>query len=97
MHGGAVLALRCDVGDEDAILRFRERAGGPEPKANHGNTLLEIAWTLAPALVLVLIAIPTIKTIWDVDRPARGESHRVHAFRGLVDHDEKLAQGGLLL
>lgn len=62
-----------------AILRFRERPGGPEPKATHGNTLLEIAWTLAPAIVLVLIAIPTIKTIWDVDRPARGESLVVEA------------------
>jgi cytochrome c oxidase subunit 2 len=62
-----------------AILRFRERPGGPEPKATHGNTALEIAWTLAPAIVLVLIAIPTIKTIWDVDRPARGESLVVEA------------------
>ncbi len=62
-----------------AILRFRERPGGPKPKATHGNTLLEISWTLAPAIVLVLIAIPTIKTIWDVDRPARGESLVVEA------------------
>ena len=63
-----------------AILRFRERPGGPEPKATHGNTFLEISWTLAPALVLVLIAIPTIKTIWDVDRPARGESIVIEAI-----------------
>ncbi len=63
-----------------AILRFRERAEGPAPKATHGNTVLEIAWTLAPALVLVLIAIPTVKTIWDVDRPARGESLVVEAI-----------------
>lgn len=62
-----------------AILRFRERPGGAKPKATHGNTLLEISWTLAPAIVLVLIAIPTIKTIWDVDRPARGESLVVEA------------------
>jgi cytochrome c oxidase subunit 2 len=63
-----------------AILRFRERPGGPEPKATHGNTLLEISWTLAPAIVLVLIAIPTIKTIWDVDRPPRGESLVIEAI-----------------
>jgi len=63
-----------------AILRFRERPGRPAPKAVHGNTLLEISWTLVPALVLVLIAIPTIKTIWDVDRPARGESLVVEAI-----------------
>jgi len=63
-----------------AILRFRERPGGPAPKATHGNTVLEIAWTLAPAIVLVLIAIPTVETIWDVDRPARGESLVVEAI-----------------
>ena len=63
-----------------AILRFRERPGSPAPKATHGNTILEISWTLAPALVLALIAIPTVKTIWDVDRPARGESLVVQAI-----------------
>jgi cytochrome c oxidase subunit 2 len=31
-------------------------------------------------VILVLIAIPTIKTIWDVDRPARGESLVVQAI-----------------
>ncbi len=57
-----------------AIFRFRERPGGPSPKVTHGNTLLEISWTLAPAIVLVLIAIPTIKTIWIIDSPPPGES-----------------------
>jgi len=63
-----------------AIVKFRERPGGPAPRRTHGNTVLEISWTLAPAIVLVLIAIPTIKTIWDVDRPARGESLVVQAI-----------------
>ncbi|MDP2483731.1 MAG: cytochrome c oxidase subunit II [Candidatus Palauibacterales bacterium] len=63
-----------------AIFRFRERPGGAAPRATHGNTLLEISWTLAPAVVLVLIAIPTIRTIWDVDQPARGESLVVEAI-----------------
>ncbi len=57
-----------------AIVRFRERPGGPVPRTVHGNTLLEISWTLAPALVLIIIAVPTIRTIWDVDSPPEGES-----------------------
>jgi cytochrome c oxidase subunit 2 len=52
-----------------AIFRFRERRGGPATRVVHGNTLLEISWTLAPALVLMMIAVPTIRTIWEVDRP----------------------------
>ena len=47
-----------------AIARFRARPGGPEPKPVHGHTALEIGWTLAPALILVFIAVPTMRTIF---------------------------------
>ncbi len=47
-----------------AVIRFRARPGVPEPKPVHGNTALEIAWTLAPALILTLVAIPTVLTIF---------------------------------
>lgn len=54
------------------IFRYRERDGDERPEPVHGNALLEIGWTLAPAVILVLIAIPTIQTIWEVDRPPEG-------------------------
>ena len=47
-----------------AIIRYRARPGAPEPKPLHGHTALEIGWTLAPALILVFIAVPTIRTIF---------------------------------
>ncbi|MBI1967661.1 MAG: cytochrome c oxidase subunit II [Gemmatimonadetes bacterium] len=47
-----------------AIIRFRARPGAPPPKATHGHTALEIGWTLAPAVILVFIAVPTIQTIF---------------------------------
>lgn len=47
-----------------AIARFRARPGRPEPKPVHGHTALEIGWTLAPALILVFIAVPTMRTIF---------------------------------
>ena len=46
------------------IIRFRRRSDSDEPKHVHGNTILEITWTVAPALILVLIAIPTVRTIF---------------------------------
>jgi cytochrome c oxidase subunit 2 len=52
------------------IVKFRERPGSPEPRRIHGSTLLEVAWTLAPAAVLVFIAVPTIRTIIDVSGDA---------------------------
>lgn len=47
-----------------AILRYRARPGAPLPKPIHGHTALEIGWTLAPALILVFIAVPTMRTIF---------------------------------
>jgi cytochrome c oxidase subunit 2 len=46
------------------IVRFRRRSESDEPKHVHGNTVLEITWTVAPAIILVLIAIPTVRTIF---------------------------------
>jgi cytochrome c oxidase subunit 2 len=47
-----------------AAVRYRSRPNAPEPKHVHGHTLLEIAWTIAPAIVLALIAVPTVLTIY---------------------------------
>lgn len=48
-------------------IRFRYRPGKNEnPKQVHGNTRLEIGWTLVPALLLAVIAVPTVGTIFDL-------------------------------
>jgi len=54
-----------------AAIRFRHREGHPDnPKQVHGNTTLEIGWTIIPALILAVVAIPTVSTIWDLaERP----------------------------
>jgi cytochrome c oxidase subunit 2 len=44
-----------------ALLRFRERPGAPLPPQTHGRLWLEIAWTLGPAVVLLIIAVPTLQ------------------------------------
>jgi cytochrome c oxidase subunit 2 len=51
-----------------AVIKFRDRPDRPrpEPEQIHGNTKLEVGWTLIPALILFSIAIPTIKTIFDL-------------------------------
>jgi cytochrome c oxidase subunit 2 len=52
------------------LIRYRARPGQGEAKQTHGHTLVEITWTLAPAVILVLIAVPTIKTIFRLYAPA---------------------------
>jgi cytochrome c oxidase subunit 2 len=51
-----------------AVIRYRHRDDSPEPVQIHGNTRLELTWTLIPALILLVIAIPTIRTIFDLAR-----------------------------
>jgi cytochrome c oxidase subunit 2 len=51
------------------LLRFRARPGRPMPTQTRGHTALEISWTIAPALVLLVIAIPTIQTIFRTQGP----------------------------
>jgi len=60
-----------------AVVRFRSRPGAPEPAHVHGNTALEIAWTLAPAVILTLVAVPTVLTIWKTQVKPPGEAVHV--------------------
>lgn len=52
-------------------VRFRMKRGAKMPEQTHGNTRLELAWTIVPAIILVVIAVPTIKGIYDVNEPPR--------------------------
>ena len=66
----AVIALVVFVGIAWVLLRFRARPGGALPRQIRGHTLLEISWTIAPALVLLVIALPTTKVIFRTQGPA---------------------------
>jgi cytochrome c oxidase subunit 2 len=52
------------------LVKFRDRDGNREAKQIHGNTTLEISWTLVPAVILAFIAVPTIKTIFETQAKA---------------------------
>jgi cytochrome c oxidase subunit II len=47
-----------------AIFRFRGKPGDAEPQQTHGNTTVEIIWTVIPALILAAIAVPTVRAIF---------------------------------
>jgi cytochrome c oxidase subunit II len=50
------------------VIRYRQRADRPEPVQVHGNSRLEITWAVIPALLLLVVAVPTFKTIFDLAR-----------------------------
>jgi cytochrome c oxidase subunit 2 len=54
-------------------LRYRYRTGKNEnPKQIHGSTPLEIGWTIVPALILAVVAVPTVMTIFDLNEEPSG-------------------------
>jgi cytochrome c oxidase subunit 2 len=56
-------------------LRFRVKPGDDKmPKQTHGNTVLEVSWTIIPALILAVMAVPTVAVIFDLaERPTGPE------------------------
>lgn len=55
-----------------SMVRFRTRKDddGSLPKQIHGNTRAEIVWTVIPAVILAVIAVPTVQTIFEImDEP----------------------------
>jgi cytochrome c oxidase subunit II len=62
------------------IFKFRRREGAPDPKQTHGNSTLEITWTIIPALILVLIAVPTVDAIWKTEAKASDSSIQVQVI-----------------
>lgn len=53
-----------------AIIKFRRRDDDSDdefPRQIHGNTRLEIGWTILPALVLVGVAFATVPLIFDLN------------------------------
>jgi cytochrome c oxidase subunit 2 len=64
-----------------AVIHFRHRRTHPDDrlvKQVHGNTRIEIAWTLAPTLLLAILAIPTVATIYNLEPKRTSDSLQVN-------------------
>lgn len=56
-----------------SLVRFRERKDDDRrPKQVHGNQRLEILWTIIPAVILAVIAVPTVRGIFELRTPPTG-------------------------
>ncbi|MEO8475601.1 MAG: cytochrome c oxidase subunit II [Actinomycetota bacterium] len=58
-------------------VKYRRKKGRDRmPPQIHGNTRLEIGWTILPALVLAVVMVPTVGLVWDLARaPAPDALH----------------------
>jgi cytochrome c oxidase subunit 2 len=56
-----------------AAIRYRARRREEAPVQIHGNTRLEIVWTIIPALLLLFIGVPTIQGIFTLAAQPQGD------------------------
>lgn len=55
------------------ILKFRRRSENEAPVQTHGNTRAEFIWTIIPAVVLALVAVPTVQGIFAFAKEPTGD------------------------
>lgn len=80
MFWGTIVFVIVEVLLIIAIVRFRRRPNSPEPKHVHGNTMMEIAWTVLPMFILAIIAVPTVRQIWKHQAPAPADALQVQVI-----------------
>lgn len=52
-----------------ALWRFRARGNAKDlPHQTHGNLRLELAWTVIPVILVILVAVPTVRTIFSTEQ-----------------------------
>jgi cytochrome c oxidase subunit 2 len=54
------------------IVRFNSRANPVATRTTH-NTLIEVVWTVVPVLILVIVAIPSFKLMYYMDRTQKAD------------------------
>ncbi|CEH31525.1 cytochrome aa3 quinol oxidase subunit II [Aneurinibacillus migulanus] len=61
------------------LIRYRERPDNMdyEPPDTHGNTKLEILWTLIPVIIVMALAIPTVQITYGLEKKPEQEPMKI--------------------
>lgn len=62
------------------VIRFRAKPGDPIPKQIQGSTTLEVIWTVIPLLILVVIAVPTVRDAFALAEPPADDALEVRVI-----------------
>ena len=65
-----VVFLFVELGIVYLVIRFRRRKRDDEtelPSQTHGNLVLELGWTILPAVILAFVAVGTLTTLFEID------------------------------
>lgn len=78
MWPAIAIMILVEVGLVVLLLRFRRRRDDEVPKQTHGNTPLEIGWTVIPAILLAILAIPMLIILFDIGREPKDDAFVVN-------------------
>ncbi len=80
------------------VLRFRRRSDDEMPNQTHGNTPLELAWTIAPAILLAILGIPMMIVLFDIGQEPSEDAFVVNVegqrFSWLFEYPSVLDENG---
>ena len=80
-----------------AIIRYRHRGDETAPpKQVHGHSMLEVVWTLVPAVILIFIAVPTWSGIFEANRIPTENAIEIEAIGHQWWWEFKYAEAGVV-
>jgi cytochrome c oxidase subunit 2 len=80
-----------------SLIKYRARRGGPEAEQIHGNTPLEIGWTIGAALILVVLTVVTFLYLPDIENPPASGPNGLRAEQARfasIDQPDPPTSGG---
>jgi cytochrome c oxidase subunit II len=83
-----------------SLIKYRARRGGPEAEQIHGNTPLEIGWTIGAALVLVVLTVVSFIYLPDIENPPASGPNGLRAEQASfasIDQPDPPTSGGPIL
>jgi cytochrome c oxidase subunit 2 len=83
-----------------SLVKYRGRRGGPEAAQIRGNTPLEMGWTVAAALILVVLTVVTFLYLDDIENPPPSGPNGLQASQARfasIDQPNPPRSGGPIL
>ncbi|MBM7553855.1 cytochrome aa3 quinol oxidase subunit II [Thalassobacillus pellis] len=54
------------------VVKYRDRANRNDKDYDpnlHGNTTIEVIWTVIPLIIVIALSVPTVETLFDLEKP----------------------------
>ncbi len=78
MFLGTIIFVLVEAAMVYVIIRYRGRPGdNSKPKQVHGHAGLEVTWTAIPVLIIIYLAIPSVKTAFETQAKASPDALQV--------------------